>query len=67
MTAPQTYVVQSDFTLTWDHEQTLVHARSLVDLVPGSALYAAYGGSSNLALLPAGQTGDAADHSTTQD
>lgn len=64
MTAPQPYVVQADTTVTWGG-QFFVAARTVVDIVPGSPLYNAYGGASNLVPLAASQQGDDADHAET--
>lgn len=62
MSGPQPYVVQAAVWVTWGGEQYFIGPRTLVQLVPGSSLYAAYGGSSNLQPLP--PTGDeaGADH-----
>lgn len=65
MAAPEPYVVQAAVWVTWGGQQYFVGPRTLVQLVPGSALYAAYGGGSNLQLLPGGQQGDDADHAET--
>jgi hypothetical protein len=65
MTAPQTYVVQAAVWVTWDGQNYFVGPRTLVQLVPGSSLYLAYGGASNLQLLPGNQAGDDADHAET--
>jgi hypothetical protein len=68
MAAPQTYVVQAPIWVTWDHEQYFVAPRTLVAVVPDSALYLAYGGGNgNLKPLPGNETGDDADHAETGD
>jgi hypothetical protein len=64
--------VLADVTVAWDahanraSRTTLARHGTIVDIVPGSALAAAYGGSGNLSgVLPASQRGDesATDHS----
>lgn len=64
MTAPVAYVVQADTTVTWGGE-FFVAARTVVDIVPGSPLYNAYGGASNLVPLAPTQQPDVADHAET--
>ena len=65
MSDPQPFVVLSAIEV----EGLPVAARSVVELVPGSPLYLAYGGDSNLEPLPLDQQGDQADadHSATDD
>jgi hypothetical protein len=65
MSAPQPYVVQAGTWVTWGGEKYFIGPRTLVQLVPGSALYNAYGGAGNLQPLPANQQGDDADHAET--
>jgi hypothetical protein len=56
-TYPRT--VLTDITVTWGGEPVFVRHGTVVDIVPGSALEAAYGGSSNLtAVLPPWQRSD---------
>lgn len=65
MSAPQPYVVQAAVWVTWGGEQYFVGPRTLISVVPGSAMYNAYGGASN--LQPLAPTGDpaGADHAET--
>lgn len=69
MAASQPYVVQADTDVTWGGEVMFVVARTVVSLVPGSALYTAYGGAANLMPLAGSQAGDAAsaDHADLGD
>lgn len=70
MSAPQPYVVQADTEVTWGGQVIFVRRETVVDIVPGSPMYVAYGGSSgNLVPLSASQAGDAAnaDHSDLGD
>jgi hypothetical protein len=59
--------VLSDVTVTWDRHAngapvtTFVRHGTVADLVPGSALLAAYGGSANLSgVIPLSQRGNEA-------
>ena len=69
MAAPQPMVVKSsvwlDNAVPYSVGAYYVKARTVVMVVPGSALAARYGGMSNLAPLPLIQqgAGDVADHS----
>ena len=65
MPAPQPYVVQSAIWVTWGGEQYYVGPRTLICVVPGSAMYSAYGGAGNLQPLAPSQTGDDAGHAET--
>jgi hypothetical protein len=68
MPSPQPYTVQADTEVTWGGETTFVRKGTIVEAVPGSALFAAYGGG-NLAPLTAAQAADpsVADKSTVGD
>ena len=66
MIAP--YVVQAGTNVTWGGETLFVRRCRVVMLDPANtALWNAYGGSSNLLPLPPGQHSDIADHSTIGD
>jgi hypothetical protein len=68
MTAPQTYVVQAGIWVTWDREQYFVAPRTLIAVVPNSALYLAYGGANgNLQALAPATQGEDADHAELGD
>jgi hypothetical protein len=62
--AIQPYVVKTDCTVRGE----FVRHGTLVDLdLADTALVGEYGGSGNLEPLPAGQTGDDADHGAVSD
>jgi hypothetical protein len=42
------YVVARDMTITWDNSEVRVAAGTVVHAVPGSQLWAAYGGAGGL-------------------
>jgi hypothetical protein len=58
MTAPQPMRVLNDTRITWGSHANgvpmtrFVRHGAAVSIVPGSALYNAYGGSGNLAVMP---------------
>ncbi len=72
MTAPQPMKVLTDTTVTWgQHANGVPVTRftrhgTVVEIVPGSARAAAYGGSGNLAPLTPGDPADS-DHSELED
>ena len=44
-------IVLTDTDVSWDGNTTFVRHGTIVDIVPGSALETAYGGSSNLSAV----------------
>lgn len=61
--AAQPMVVQTDVEVSWPPGSLAQFVRhgTVVQIDPSSAMGAAYGGPSNLAALPASQTGDGTD------
>jgi hypothetical protein len=72
MTSPQPMKVLADMTVTWGQHANgvpmtrFVRHGAVVGIVPGSALYGAYGGSGNLASLTAAEAGDAPGADTSE-
>jgi hypothetical protein len=64
MAGPVPMVVQTGIWIgtAYAEGSLFIRAGTVVDVVPGSALATQYGGSSNLAPLAAGESGDDADH-----
>jgi hypothetical protein len=63
MATPAAYVTLSDCTV----EGVFTRRGTVVELVPGSSLWVAYGGPGNLQPLAANETGDDASHAELGD